>query len=434
VSSGRGISRIAWAILGAGAAARLAIVLALDPHLWVAGSDTPFYVDQGWRLARGISPLFSSVAPAFTWLIAAAWAWFPKSAPPASPEAIPVALLTVVRIVQVALSLGMVASAVVLARRWSDSGRGALVTCAGLALGPAFVLEPFRVLTESLFLCLLYLGLLLFSTARREGSGKLIAAGCVLGLAALVRPVVMGLPVALAAGYWLTADRPERRRRALAFLLVFAAMLAPWSLSLHHHTGSWLPSGLAANVWIGAVGDGRWHGRDATDVQRDHFVAGPDDYLGETLNTIREAPIRWLLLRARNLGAALAQPHFASDVPGPSTKQAVARWWRRDRTPEALLSLLSAPPVVLKLALYAAHWCALLGGLAGLLRWRRRWRELLPLWAVILYFPSVHVVLTALPRYLLPIEPGLWIAVALLFRSPTVATSPASARSPEGSA
>ncbi len=431
MSADRGLVRAGAALLLAAAAARLAIILVLDPRLWVAGSDTPYYVREGWLLAHGAAPLFALVAPAYTWLIAAAWTFLPGVGLPAQPEAIPGALLTIVRAVQVLFSLGMIGSAVVLARRWSGNERAALVTCAGLALGPAFVLEPFRVLTETVFLCVLYLGLLLWTTRRPAGPWPQLASGAVFGLAALVRPVVVGLPVVLAGGYWLTTDRPKGRRRVMAFLLVFAAMLVPWSLSLHHRTGSWLPPGLAANAWIGAVGDGRWHGRDAADAQRGHFAAGPDDYLGETLNTIREAPIRWLLLRTRNLGAALAQPHFASDVPGPSTKQAIARWWRRDRTPGALLSLLSAPPVVLKLALYAVHWCALLGGLAGLLRWRLRWRELLPLWAVILYFPSVHVVLTALPRYLLPIEPGLWIAVALLFQPPPAAIGTVAAANPE---
>ena len=56
-------------------------------------------------------------------------------------------------------------------------------------------------------------------------------------------------------------------------------------------------------------------------------------------------------------------------------------------------------------------------------------RQLLPLWTTILYFPAVHLLLTALPRYLFPIEPALWIAVGLFVSDPaTTARSPLSGR------
>ena len=71
----------------------------------------------------------------------------------------------------------------------------------------------------------------------------------------------------------------------------FAVVVAPWSLSLHHQTGAWLPSGFLANLWIGAVGDGSWHGGDAADARRDQFANGPDDYLGETVAVIDDGHI-----------------------------------------------------------------------------------------------------------------------------------------------
>ena len=408
----------AAAIVLAGAAARVAVLLALDPTTWVAGSDSTFYLAQGWLLAHGEAPLFTTVSPGYTWLIALVWGLFPTTPMPDSSGSAPVVLLTIIRVVQIGCSLGMVVAATGYACRLSGRDRAALVTCAGLALGPAFVLEPFRILTETLFLALLALGLLLWSTSRRGLSPALIAAGLVFGAAALVRPVVLGLPVVLAAWEWFQGFGLLRRRRAAIFLLAVAVMLVPWSVSLRLRTGSWTPPGLSSNLWIGAVGDGTWHGRDATDALRQRFAGGSEDYFGETLGQIRRTPGRWLQIRIRNLGEALAQPHFVSQIPGPSTRRALASWWRGGRDPGSLVALLTAPPVVLKIALYGAHWFALTAGLAGLIRWRSRWRELTPLWACILYFPCVHFFLTALPRYLLPMQPALWIAVALLFQPP----------------
>jgi hypothetical protein len=113
-----------------------------------------------------------------------------------------------------------------------------------------------------------------------------------------------------------------------------------------------------------------------------------------------------------------------SELPGPSTRRAVVDWWRSSRRPGDLVTLAVTPLVVLKLTFFAAHWLALLGGVAGLVRWCRHWRQLLPLWTTILYFPTVHVVLTALPRYLFPIEPALWVAVGLLVADPGTTAPP----------
>ena len=419
----RSFARGLAAALVAGAAARLAVLLLLEPQTWIAGSDTPFYVRQGWLVAHGASDLLASVAPAYTWLLAAAWSCFPAAPLPPADDVIPAALLTLVRVVQVACSLGMIGAAAALARRLTGNTRAALVTAAGLALAPGFVLEPFRVLTETVFLAFLYLGMLLLVPGRPSRPREQAAAGVVLAFAVLVRPVLLALPVALAAWQWVAGVGRSRRLGAAMLLLAFAAPLAPWCVSLYRRTGSWLPPGLAANLWLGAVGDGRWHGSEAADALRSRFANGPDDYLGELATAIRTAPARWVRVRVSNLAAALAQPHFAAEVRGPATRAALARWWRDDRRPAVLLALLGSPPVLLKLALYAAHWLALVGGIAGLLRWRRRWRELVPLWAVILYFPCVHLFLTAVPRYLLPIQPALWIACALHFVPPAVSAA-----------
>jgi len=413
-------------LLVAAAGARVAVLLALDPHTWVAGSDTPYYVTQGWLLAHGQAPVFAAVAPGYIWVVAAAWRCFPQAPQPAPAEAIPVGLLTVVRAAQVVLSVAMAGVVALLARRASRCDRAALLAATGLALAPGQVLEPFRVLTETMFLLLLVVGVSLWSVRDDRSARRQILAGLVLGFAALVRPVVLGVPLAL-AGMELSSRRSARRWRAAAFLLAVAVPLLPWSVSLRRHTGSWAPAGLAANLWIGAVGDGRWHGAKAMDARRSRFAGGPDDYFGEVIDAFRASPGGWLVRRTRNLAGALLQPHFAPEVPGPSTRAEVAHWWRTDRSPAALLAVLATPAALAKGGLYAFHLLALAGGLAGLLRWRSRWRDLVPVWVIVLYFPLVHVFLTATPRYLLPLQPALWVGVGLLLTPPAAADSTATA-------
>ena len=345
-----------------------------------------------------------------------AWTFFPGAPCPASADTIPVALLTAVRVVQAALGAGMAAAASALALRLTGNSRAALVTAAGLAIGPVFVVEPFRVLTETLFLALLTAALLLYVRAPEQPAAE-VPVGIALGLAALTRPVAAALPLALALLLWTSGTGP-RRRRALALLLAFGATMAPWSLSLRRQTGSWLPQGLSANLWIGAIDDGRWQGSAALDALRARFPDGPDAYAGEVAARIRATPGAWLGTRARNFLSSLGQPHFAPDVPGSSAKRALSHWWNGDRGLSTLARSLSGTGALLKLALYGWHWLALAAALAGSWRWRRRWRELAPLWAVILYFPAVHLFLTALPRYLFPIQPALWVVAALAVISP----------------
>jgi len=101
------------------------------------------------------------------------------------------------------------------------------------AVNPVFLDQATGVRTEPLFMLLLSAALLCFFTAwTRQGKKPvrlLVAAGGLLGLAALTRPsALIGIPFFAAA--WLARGRPTRRRAtgALALIAAATAALSPW--------------------------------------------------------------------------------------------------------------------------------------------------------------------------------------------------------------
>ena len=80
---------------------------------------------------------------------------------------------------------------------------------------------------------------LLHDAAQSQDQRKLIAAGLLLGLAALFKE--LGLPLALALAAWLTrhtwrTHRPRSGQTCLTFLLAVFLPLAPWTVrNLHHY-------------------------------------------------------------------------------------------------------------------------------------------------------------------------------------------------------
>jgi 4-amino-4-deoxy-L-arabinose transferase-like glycosyltransferase len=412
---GSGARRPHWpiALIACAVVARLAVVASLDPLTWVDGSDAPYYLRQAWTLARdpqGIPP----VAPAYVGALSLAWRAVPGAPRPDRVETLPRGLLAGVRLAQVAASVGMIVALAGLAGRLTGRRRHAAIVAAGLGLGPALVLEPFRILTETLALASLAAALAAWLWPART-TGRAATAGLLWGLAALTRPVLFGLPwLLVACDVWRAAPaaRGARARQGLLALACCALVVSPWVLSLRSASGRWIPQGFAANLWIGATGDGRWLGAARTDAQRQTFRGGPDDYLGETGRIVRTDPLGWLATRARNLGLAVVQPHFASDMGGVSVRAAAGGWLRGDASFGALVQALAGTSGLAKLALYLWHWIGLLFGVAGLWLARRRVHEAVPLLLVAAYFTGVHALLTALPRYLLPVHLVLWIGVA----------------------
>jgi 4-amino-4-deoxy-L-arabinose transferase-like glycosyltransferase len=391
-------------------ALRCAPVLLLPSHQWLAGGDGPWYARQGWRLAHGAMPDIRTVGPLYPLLLAAVWLGFPEHPEPTAAEDIQASYLTLVRAIQVGLGALTAFLAYGLARRLGVSGRAATAAAIGVGLGPAFVIQPFLVQTETLFMTLLAATLLVHAgnlrAPTRAGS---VATGAICGLAALARPILLLFPLVL------TADLLFRRRLARSgspagSLLIGAALvLMPWHAWLYSTTGSVLPSGFSANLLMGAQGQGTLLQRQEFHEMERRLGTSDSGYAREAVRLIGDDPLGWISIRTRNIVAALAQPHGTSDLGEPSMKAALADWIAADRSAGGLAAIVSKPRFWLRVAIYLFHYAALVLAAIGVrATWSQRHRWF-AVHAAILYLLFSYGVLTVSPRYLFPIEIFLWV-------------------------
>ena len=139
----------------------------------------------------------------------------------------------------------------------------------------------------------------------------------------------------------------------------------------------------------------------------------PDLGHGERQDVLRESaaesitadPAGWAAHRVRELADSYLQPHNTVHYGGRSVKDALVDWLKDDRSAGGLVDLTRLESFWPKLALYVFHFTGLLLGAAGMIQTARRWRALLPLYAVAIYFTGIHLVLLALPRYIFPTYP-----------------------------
>ena len=389
-------------------AVRIAYLAALAPGPEPRG-DQLWYVRQGWAIRHGVAtgPL-TTVGPVYPLLMAGGWFLVPGSVEPTTGAAVPARYLLIVRALQVAMSVLTVALGYALARRLGGGHRAAMLTAIALALGPVFVMQPALLLTETAFMCLLGLGVWAYLRAwRARAIPSLVAGGVVLAAAAMTRPVLLAFPPVLALHLGLVHGIRRGAPATAALLGAYLLALAPWAIYLHRETGRPIPAGAEANLWIGAIPEaGEWLGAARLDAMRARFSGPADDYVGETLRIVRRDPVGWTMQRGRRLLEAVAKPHGAYAV---AAWPLLAAWGREDRSARGLWTMVAAPGMVSKAAVYLWHYAALVLAVVGLGRCRARWRDALVIVAVIGYFLAVHSVLFVIPRYLFPLELFLWV-------------------------
>ena len=123
-----------------------------------------------------------------------------------------------------------------------------------LAIYPTHVFYTTLHLTEPLFTLLLVTAVALLLKSLVRGTAAAAAGGLALGLAALTRPAILLLPLALPVWYWLQG---RRRSTALALAVVVGcgtlAAVSPWLVRNHAVTGSWTTISTTGgyNFWMG---------------------------------------------------------------------------------------------------------------------------------------------------------------------------------------
>jgi len=289
-------------------------------------------------------------------------------------------------------------------------GRRPIAVATGLvaAVHPSFVLLATDVQSEPLFLVfLLSSGLLLLSAADGASGSRALAAGAILGLAALTRPSALALAPLLAAPLF-DRRRPAGARLRVAAVAVAGLVLAlvPWTLRNAARYQELIPVSDAGGVSLYA-GNSSW-------TRRFYAVRSREEYA------------RWLEDFDRDLRGRLASIEQAGGVSPGRRSAAFARMALDEARADPLASLRL-------LATKAGHWVrpyptpwfwplpvvAAIGVLYVLLYvfaarglWRASRRGVAAFCvAVLLVSMLVHVALQVVWRYRVP----YWDPVLLLY-------------------
>jgi 4-amino-4-deoxy-L-arabinose transferase-like glycosyltransferase len=300
-------------------------------------------------------------------------------------------------------------------RRWLNA-RAGLIAAGLIAFNPIFIIESINLYTESLFLVLFFGALALYAAhdAQTPTSGRvLFLVGALLGLTTLTRAVTLLFPAVIVL-HLIIEHRRAAGRLIVALIIGYALALSPWTV---YNLVKWNrvvigAEGIIANIFIGTLPAG-WQGPQATDNAAGIDGSGnnQEKYSQGAFAAITGDPVGYVRRRVGNLLEAALQPHNTVYYPGESIKQLFSAWWSRGRNLSEIGALTNGENFWQKLLLYIFHFGALIGGVIGMVIGLRRFGARFILYGTIGYFLALHLVLTAIPRYLFPIEP-MWLLFA----------------------
>lgn len=300
------------------------------------------------------------------------------------------------------------------ARIVSGDARVGFLAAGTLAIHPAFIQETGQIATETLFIFLIAAALALYSGAiinKSPQRWQMITVAVLLALATLTRAVSILFPVGLAL-HLLISKRPRGVTwrvvftQAAVLLLIYTALASTWTIyNLARYNRLVIGAeGFASFLLYGALGNFD-ENREAVEAVGDTQEALVEEFTA----TVSSDPSGWLQRRVTELGRAYLQPHGTLFYSGDSLRDLLAAWWRDDRSISGLLALTGGDYFWQKFALYLLHFTALVGGLLGIIIMRKHWWLTLPLIGWIAYITLLHFFLTALPRYLFPMEAYWWV-------------------------
>jgi 4-amino-4-deoxy-L-arabinose transferase-like glycosyltransferase len=326
--------------------------------------------------------------------------------PPLYPAAIAAAMrvslhpVGVVLVVQAFLGALTVAVVCAIARRAFDR-RVALVAGAMLALAPMTARYAAVLLTETLFVFLLLLAV--WAWQRERG----VASGILFGLALLTRAALLPF-IAVVGVYGLWRPGDPHRRRCIVIAAMACATVAPWVARniVQVRRVTVADAGWGANLLYGTVdlkrGSNAWAqiAAEVGDAPAVADAAGEEISRNRAMQRIRAHPLAWLRVRARQypwlfVDSGTYLPLASNDV---AFGRALVE--RRFTTIVVKAGFVAGQGVVLLLALFGL-WCH-----------RKRWAELLFLWAFPVYLAAAHLPMLVEARFGLPLEPFLVVFAA----------------------
>lgn len=435
-------NRILWIILLIGLLLRLAFALAQPTYArfdHARGGDTGWYLVNGYGFFSGERHGWVENLPFYVDRI------------PTPPLYILFAgfvqqfmgrheTVVVMRLLQCLASIATVYLASRLSLLITGDSRAAATVALLVAFHPAFVTEPARIATETLYIFFLAAGFWIYTeygvlAFPRQHSGKvspsraMLLTAAAFALATLTRAVAMLFPAVLVLHLLLLGRRRQLtvwRRLALLLVMVYAATVATWTI---YNFVLWdrlviVSDQLLPALWRGAeTQDGSPAQNDALllegievtvddDCEVDcKYQHPPELYVGR-IAAILDADIAGFFLRRLNeLTYSLVQPHGAASFGQASIREAAADMLSHEVSVERLLALARRDGFALKAATWAFHLGAMLAGIAGMWLARERLALTFPLIGFILYTIVAHLFLLALPRYMFPLD-LIWLIFA----------------------
>lgn len=298
----------------------------------------------------------------------------------------------------VVIQSGLIA---VTAQRLFGTSLAALVAASLAALYPFALFYQGLMLSETLFTTLLLAAVAALYWWREDGmriNGRLVVVCLCFSAATLTKATLTALPPLLIAATALAAGASLRRAGTilLTAACLYGAFLSPWWVRNAVVLGAFVPftTGSAQNLYLG------------------NNPYNPDAGIDWSTNA-DTALVKRLLAMPNEVERQAAFSRVATDYikENPATfvraavKKFIRLWSPVSNAPEfrtgiyAVVSAASFTPV-LALALLCV------------VRLRRQWRLLAPLYLIVGYFTFVHVVTIASLRYRLPIEPLLILLAA----------------------
>lgn len=413
-------------ILVSGLLLRVAFNLSLktDNVYEGSGSDSAWYLANGYTLVtgneRGTIPVDVSklpTAPLYLIFTGILQSVFP-------PES---AILSI-RLTQAIMGISICYFASSLARIISNSPVGGLVSLALLAFSPSFIIETGQVLTETLYMFLMFGGIWAYTISTfylesntdteifprsmlNPSSLYFIGSVILLGLATLTRAVSLLFPVFLILHLLWKNRTWHGLKRALTFVIIYALIISSWSIYnfIRWERNVVGADGFSAFLYIGAT---TWQDPavvDANLAAEANLTELPTDsnaqneiYRKVAINIILDDPLAWVAHRTKQLMSAILQPHGTTYYQGESLKKITEQWLQANRSIEAFVRITTDNTFWPKLTIYIFHYSALALGILGVLINRRNWSRMFPLMAFVVYTFSIHFILEALPRYIFP--------------------------------
>jgi len=277
------------------------------------------------------------------------------------------------------------------------------------AVHPALIIYSGMLITETLFAGLLVLSVwTVMTAARRDSLPVWFGAGCVAGLAVLLREEALVVAVLVVATV-LRLGRPRRNiRQVAAFAIALVLTVGGWTIRNYQSFGEVIP--VSANggktLWISTMGWDEWRYDDDSykalvaglpDVERDRVLRR------EGIKNILADPLRYTGLCMQRLAAFWFGSHttYLAGFSESFHAYAAEGAWMKVMGKGLLLAVNI---VLLALAVWGA-W-------AGLVQESRRRLERMVCGAPVTAVAVVHFFLFATSRYQVPILPCLLVFTA----------------------